>query len=71
VGVEGSQLANGFVCMKDGGSMLVLQPPFRFNNIYKDVCDAMQVKYGFVVGDAKDGGFTIDSGAVEAMLAKF
>jgi len=70
VGVEGSQLANGFVCMKDGGSMLVLQPPFRFNNIYKDVCDAMQVKYGFVVGDAKDGGFTIDPGAVEDMLAQ-
>jgi hypothetical protein len=50
--------------------MLVLQPPFRFNNIYKDVCDAMQVKYGFVVGDAKDGGFTIDPGAVEDMLAQ-
>jgi hypothetical protein len=35
VGAEGSQRANGFVCMKDGGSMLVLQPTFRFNNIYK------------------------------------
>jgi hypothetical protein len=68
VGVEGSQLANGFVCMKNGGSMLVLQPPFRFNNIYKDVCDAMQVKYGFVVGDAQSGGFVISPDAVEAML---
>jgi hypothetical protein len=70
VGVEGSQLANGFVCMKDGGSMLVLQPPFRFNNIYKDVCDAMQVKYGFVVGDAQSGGFSINPDAVEAMLER-
>jgi capsular polysaccharide biosynthesis protein len=70
VGVEGSQLANGVVCLKEGGSMLVLQPPFRFNNIYKDVCDALHSPYAFVVGEARPGGFFIEPGVVEDMLGR-
>jgi capsular polysaccharide biosynthesis protein len=70
VGVEGSQLANGMVCLKEGGSMLVLQPPFRFNNIYKDICDALQNPYAFVVGEARPGGFAIDPDVVEVMLER-
>ncbi len=68
ISVEGSQLANGFVCMKETGTMLVLQPPFRFNNIYKDACDALGTRYAFVVGDAKGQGFTVDVDAVERMV---
>jgi hypothetical protein len=70
VGVEGSQLANGMVCLKEGGSMLVLQPPFRFNNIYKDICDALQNPYGFVVGEARPDGFYIEPDVVEDMLER-
>lgn len=70
VGVEGSQLANGFFCMKEGASMLVLQPPFRFNNIYKDACDAIGARYGFVVGDISADGFTVDADAVERIVER-
>ncbi|NBW48538.1 MAG: glycosyltransferase family 61 protein [Betaproteobacteria bacterium] len=70
VGVEGSQLANGFFCMKEDASMLVLQPPFRFNNIYKDACDAIGARYGFVVGDLAANGFTVDAEAVERIVER-
>jgi hypothetical protein len=48
----------------------VLQPPFRFNNIYKDVCDALHSPYAFVVGEARPGGFFIDPDVVEDMLGR-
>lgn len=74
VGVEGSQLANGLFCLNPRGGMLVLQPPFRFNNVYKDACDVMGLRYGFVIGDSRPGGFYLDPSrveyAVERMLHK-
>ncbi len=60
VGVEGSQLAPGLLSVKDHGAVLVLQPPNRFNNIYKVVTDALEMSYGFIVGSPTDKGFRID-----------
>jgi hypothetical protein len=59
-GVEGSQLAPGLLSVKDHGTVLVLQPPNRFNNIYKVVTDALEMSYSFVVGSPADKGFKID-----------
>lgn len=59
VGVEGSQLAHALFPMAQEGTLLVLQPPYRFNNVHKDYTDCMNLKYAFMVGDACDGGFNI------------
>jgi len=60
VGLEGSHLAHTIYPIADGGTILVLQPPYRFNNVYKDLADAVGLHYAFVVGDPGEGGFTID-----------
>lgn len=60
VGVEGSALAHAFLTLADGGAMLAIQPPFRFNNVWKDFTDLMAMRYGFVVGQAEGAGFLAD-----------
>ncbi|EKQ67661.1 hypothetical protein OsccyDRAFT_3944 [Leptolyngbyaceae cyanobacterium JSC-12] len=59
VGVEGSQLVHGLFAMADDGVMLTLQPPFRFNNVYKDYTDCLGARYAFVVGKLVGTGFEI------------
>lgn len=68
-GVEGSHLAHGLLGCADDCTYLVLQPPQRFNNIYKDFTDAMGMGYAFVVGHAGEGeDFRIDEGSLARML---
>lgn len=59
VGVEGSQLANGLFTVAKDGVILTLQPPYRFNNVYKGRVDCLGIKYAFVVGTQVDHGFEI------------
>jgi capsular polysaccharide biosynthesis protein len=60
VGVEGSQLTHGLFSMADDGTILTLQPPYRFNNIYKDYTDCLGMKYAFVIGKEVSDGFEIN-----------
>ena len=60
VGLEGSHLAHSIYPIADAGTLLVLQPPLRFNNVYKDLSDAMGLNYAFLVGEPAAGGFTVD-----------
>lgn len=60
VGVEGSQLAHGLFSVADGGIILTLQPPYRFNNLYKDYTDCLGMRYAFVVGKQVSSGFKIE-----------
>lgn len=60
VGVEGSQLAHALFTMEANGVLLVLQPPYRFNNPLKDIIDCMDIRYSFMVGKQVDKGFEID-----------
>jgi capsular polysaccharide biosynthesis protein len=57
VGVEGSHLSHAFMQLRAGAGMLVIQPPTRFDNPFKDLCDIRGVTYGFVVADAQGDGF--------------
>ncbi len=59
VGVEGSQLANGLFTVAEDGVILTLQPPYRFNNVYKGRADCIGIQYAFVVGKQVDSGFEI------------
>lgn len=59
VGVEGSHMAHAFVQMFAGASLLLIQPPARFNNPFKDLCDAVGIIYGFAVADPMSEGFNM------------
>ena len=52
LGVEGSQLANGMMCMPDGATLLTIQPPQRFCMVLKHYCDCVESAYAFIVGIA-------------------
>lgn len=60
VGLEGSHLGHAIFPIADGGTLLVLQPPLRFNNPYKDVSDTLDLHYAFTVGAQEREGFRID-----------
>lgn len=60
LGVEGSHLAHGIYTIADGGTFCILQPPYRFNNIFKDFTDAIGLNYAFTVGHEVEGGFNVD-----------
>lgn len=62
IGVEGSQLAHGVYSLAAGGVMCTLQPPDRFNNVFKDYLDCLDqdLRYAFVVGRPAAHGFTIN-----------
>ncbi len=60
VGLEGSHLGHAIFPIADGGTLLVLQPPLRFNNPYKDVSDTLDLRYAFTVGVQEQDGFRID-----------
>ena len=71
IGVEGSGLMHGILALKQGGSVLTLQPPDRFVKVYKDLTDRDFQHFGFVVGLAADKGFRIDPDEVERTLDLF
>jgi len=68
IGVEGSHLAHAFYSIADNGKLVVIQPPNRFNNIFKDLADALGLQYAFIVGCPVDGGFTIDLDRLDKLL---
>ncbi|HET8705451.1 MAG TPA: glycosyltransferase family 61 protein, partial [Pseudomonadales bacterium] len=68
-GVEGSSLSHGFMMLEEGDSMLVLNPPNRFNNIYKDVSDCKGLNYATVVGDLCGADFSVNLTELEQTLA--
>lgn len=69
VGVEGSQILNGALWARTGGAVLTIQPPHRFELIIKDLCDAIGLRYAFVVGERHgETDFTVDIDQVLRMI---
>jgi hypothetical protein len=60
VGVEGSTMVHGFFSIANGGTICILQPPFRFNALYKEYTDCVGMRFAYVVGRAVERGFSID-----------
>ena len=69
IGSEGSHLAHALYAMAEGGVLFVLQPPYQFNNIFKDYTDCLDMRYAFVTGSAAEGGFTVDTDDLARTLA--
>lgn len=60
VSVEGSALTHAYLTMQEQGAMITIQPPYRFDNVWKDFTDLLGMKYGFVVGEGGRDKFRID-----------
>ncbi|MBT9330233.1 glycosyltransferase family 61 protein [Paracidobacterium acidisoli] len=69
-GIEGSHLAHALYSVADGGAICALQPPFRFNNVYKDRADCLDLRYAFVVGETAEGGFRLEIDHLKRFLDK-
>jgi Glycosyltransferase 61 len=69
VGMEGSNLAHAILCASEGAFIVAINPADRFNNVYKDYCDNLGMKYGFTVA-AFDGtgGYFADLTSLETLL---
>ena len=59
ISVEGSQISHAVYGIRDGGGILVLQPPDRFFNAHLDWAVPMGIQYGSVVGLPEQDGFRI------------
>jgi len=60
VAVEGSVFAHAQLALPEGNAMLSIQPPDRFNSIHKGIADRSGLKFGFTVGKAGPGGFSLE-----------
>ena len=49
VTVEGSHQSHAALMLRQGGLLMVIQPPDRFNNIYRGRTHAIGLEYGFTV----------------------
>jgi len=59
--VEGSAQQHALIAMPAGGTLLSIQPPFRFNTIGKVIADRIGVTFAFVVAEPEGDGFKIGS----------
>lgn len=48
--IEGSQAAHHFLYAPKGAALLTLMPADRFNHILKEMCDILDMPFGFVLG---------------------
>ena len=68
IGVEGSQLAHAIYVMAEGGILCAFQPPYRFNNLFKDYTDCLGLHYALLTGVASQHGFTISLDEIRELL---
>ncbi|WP_299911121.1 hypothetical protein [uncultured Paracoccus sp.] len=40
--------------------MIAIQPPWRFDNVWKDFTDLLDMRYGFVLGEGDRDSFRVD-----------
>ncbi|MDU9005548.1 glycosyltransferase family 61 protein [Sedimentitalea todarodis] len=60
VGVEGSGMTHGMLAMAPDTTVVMLFPPWRFNNMMKDYADGLGMRYGFVVGKGGQDDYEVD-----------
>lgn len=68
VGVEGSGFAHGLMGCAPEAAFVVLQHPYRFNNVWKDYTDALGLRYAYLVGEGTPDAFRIDPADLAATL---
>jgi hypothetical protein len=65
--VEGSQAAHAAYLLREGGGLLILQPPDRFYNPHLEWARLLGMTYGIVVGHSRGTGMFVAPDEVLAM----
>ncbi len=60
ISIEGSQISHALYSLREGGSVLAIQPPDRFFNSHMDWLRVLDMHYGIVVGQGLGGQFHVD-----------
>lgn len=60
VSVEGSALTHAYLTMQEKGAIITIQPPYRFDAVWKDFADLLDMKYGFVVAEGERHKFRVN-----------
>ncbi len=68
VGPEGSQLGHAALFLREGAGLLAITPPRRFVTGHKRWCDQLGIRYGLVMGDEQEEGFTANVGDVKRTI---
>jgi capsular polysaccharide biosynthesis protein len=66
--VEGSQACHAIYALRQGGSLLILQPPDRFYNPHVEWTRLLGMRYGIVIGIPQADTFRIEADEVWSML---
>ncbi len=67
ISVEGSQATHSLFALREGGALLVLQPPDRFYAAPQEWMRSLDMHCGIVIGNARAEGFDIDADEVMYM----
>ncbi|MDO5706932.1 MAG: glycosyltransferase family 61 protein [Paracoccus sp. (in: a-proteobacteria)] len=68
ISIEGSQACHAIYALRDGGGLLVLEPPDRFYAAPHEWMRCMDQHCGLVIGTGAEGGCVINPNEVLAML---
>jgi Glycosyltransferase 61 len=60
VSMEGSHLMPSIFTMRQNGGIIILQPPDRFNCVFRGIADAIGIRFGFVIGTKDKDGARFD-----------
>jgi hypothetical protein len=60
ISVEGSQCAHGLYALREGGGLMVIQPPTRFYNAHQEWARQLGMHYALIVADEVEEGFQVD-----------
>jgi hypothetical protein len=58
--VEGSQACHAIYALREGGGLLVLQPPFQLHTAAQEWMRSLELHCGMVIGRTEQDGFSID-----------
>ncbi len=67
-GVEGSALSHAVALMAPNTTLLVINPPNRFNSVFKDMADCKEIYYAVMVGIANGEDFSLKLDELEKTL---
>lgn len=68
ISVEGSQACHAIYALREGGALLVLQPPDQLYSAAQEWMRTLDMNCGMVIGTAAEGGFTINPDEVLQMV---
>jgi hypothetical protein len=60
VSTEGSAINHVHFGLREGGGLLTIQPPERFNAFHRILADFNGIRFGYIVGEAGSLGFSLD-----------